>query len=397
MLVSALFPPDIIGGAEFSAYNNACYHRDAGHDIAILTTAKNKAEELNGENVDGMRMWRHYMPRLYPAIRYADQPAWKKIVWHLQDHFDPRNRTVIRKAITGFAPDYIYIHVVQGLGWNILGEIAAHKIPVSYFLHDLSLACYRTSMFRGDKECTTLCAACRLSSAYKTKQITAISQLKFISPSRANLERVRKFFPLDRYPSAHILNPNRYPAPTKARESGDVPRILYVGRLDVLKGVDLLLSVAEKLSAKHKFILTLVGGGRDEAKYRARYEGKPWCHFAGFVSQDEVGNYMNNADLLCVPSIWFENSPGVVIRALGLGLPVLGSDKGGIGELVNHDQNGRIVPAGDAEAWEAELSSLLARPDRLIAWGAYAKSNAGQFDAKTNGKKIFDFSIAKAP
>jgi len=53
-------------------------------------------------------------------------------------------------------------------------------------------------------------------------------------------------------------------------------------------------------------------------------------------SQQQVMDLMANSDVLCVPSIWIENSPGVVIQALGIGLPVLGSDRGGITSLVRH-------------------------------------------------------------
>jgi len=397
LIIAALFPPNIVGGAEISAFNNASYHRDQGHEIGVLTTAKSENDILNGDDVNGMRIWRVLMPRTYSPLDYANQPVWKKILWHLQDHFDPRNKRIAAQVLETFKPDYIYIHIPQGLGWNILSEVARRNIPATYFLHDLSLACYRTSMYRGDKECTSQCAVCKMSCSYKKKLLCQIKALKFISPSKANLERVARFIPIKDYPNAHILNPNTYPKATVERTESEHIRFLYVGRLDSLKGVDLLLSVADELARKYKFTLTLVGAGRDEEKYRQQYETKEWCRFAGFVSREEVSNYMASTDILCVPSVWFENSPGAAIQALSLGIPVMGSNYGGIGELVDHGKNGLLIEAGNHEAWKEALESILINPDRLKAWSNYALAHADKFDAKANGKRIFEFSQEKMP
>jgi len=392
LIISSLFPPDVIGGAEISAHNCGLYLKSQGHEVAVLATAADEHDILDDVTVEGLRIWRFYMPRLYPPLHYANHPLWKKALFHLQDHFDPRNKLFARHVLKTFKPDHIYIHVIQGLGWNILSEVAKTEVPTTYFLHDLSLACYRTSMYRGNKECARQCALCKLSCTYKTRQLRKIKDLKFISPSKANLERVSRYVPIKDYPNTHILNPNKYPPATTPRTESDLFRFLYVGRLDSLKGVDLLLSVADELSKTRRFKLTLIGTGRDEDKFRRQYQGKDWCHFAGFVSQEEVSNHMINTDILCVPSVWFENSPGVVIHALGLGLPVIGSNYGGIGELIDNDQNGMLVKAGDPIAWKEALESVIDDPSRRERWREQAKKCSDKFNAEINGKKIFEFS-----
>ena len=100
---------------------------------------------------------------------------------------------------------------------------------------------------------------------------------------------------------------------------------------------------------------------------------------------------MVNSDVLCVPSIWAENSPGVVIHALGLGLPVIGSDKGGIPELVEHNKNGMLVPPNDVTAWQNALESIFINPSMLVDWRIYAVQNTHQFDQDYLGNKILDF------
>jgi glycosyltransferase involved in cell wall biosynthesis len=225
--------------------------------------------------------------------------------------------------------------------------------------------------------------------------LSHIRRLGFCSPSRANLDRVREFVPISDRPCTVILNANAYPRPTRARNPSETVRLVYVGRLHATKGVDLLLeSVAraqETIGGRHRFGITVVGNGPEEATLRAKYGAAPWCTFTGFVSQAEVANIMVDSDLLCIPSIWFENSPGVVIQALGVGLPVLASDVGGLPELVEVDRNGRLVPPGDGAAWQAALEDVVSDPDRLGRWRAYALENTYRFDQDYIGNEILKF------
>ena len=102
---------------------------------------------------------------------------------------------------------------------------------------------------------------------------------------------------------------------------------------------------------------------------------------------------MQGSDVLCVPSIWRENSPGVVIHALSQGLPVIGSDKGGIPELVNHERNGLLVRAGDTDAWRRALEGVLIEPKILETWRANLAEEADLFDPVRLGQKLLEFIV----
>src|SRR5207253_6388102 len=95
----------------------------------------------------------------------------------------------------------------------------------------------------------------------------------------------------------------------------------------------------------------------------------------------------------CVPSIWRENSPGVVIHALSQGLPVIGSDKGGIPELVHHNRNGLLVPAGDTDAWRRALEGVLTEPKTLAAWRTNLAKEANLFDQEQLGHKLLQLIV----
>ena len=393
LILSPLFPPDVLGGAEMSAANLAQWLREKGADVGVLTTAKAPQEALDGREVKGLKIWRAWMPRAYPQYYAMSAKKWLKPLWHLQDHIDPRNRGIVARVLRIFNPDYILIHGMQGLGYNALREVARSGVPTVYFLHDLSLTCVRMGMFKNGKECKKRCAACWLSSLYKTFCFKGFSALRFCSPSRANIALLSRFFPVRQWPHAAILNANSTPVPTAARTESDSVRILYVGRLHSTKGVDVLLEAASKLASRYTFTLTVVGAGPDEEKLRAQYGTLPWCHFAGFVSQQEISNFMINSDVLCIPSVWAENSPGVVIHALSLGLPVIGSDKAGIPELVEEGKNGMLVPPGDTTAWQTALEKILENPSILTPWRNYALEKAAVFDQDYIGDRFLNFLV----
>jgi glycosyltransferase involved in cell wall biosynthesis len=389
--ISALFPPDVIGGAETSAARLAEYWASRGHEPGVITTAKDPSEELNGVIVNGVRTWRVHMPRPYPTFLFPSAPGWQKPIWHLQDHFDPRNSRIVSRVLDEFRPDFVNVHMVQGIGYNALKEIAKRDIPTVYVLHDLGLACVRQSMFKRNADCPRQCGVCRLSSAYKSRLLHGFRRLGFSSPSRANLERLGKFFPVSARQAAVNLDPNRYPLPTEARSESATVRILFVGRLHDSKGIRLLLSVAERLAERYPFTLTVVGTGPIQAELVERYGAHDWCRFTGFINQTEISNRMINSDVLCIPSIWQENSPGVVIHALSLGLPVLGSNKGGIPELIQHGITGQLVNPGDEGAWTSAIEQVLADPALLRNWRRNASERSTQFDQDTLARGFLDF------
>jgi glycosyltransferase involved in cell wall biosynthesis len=391
LTVSGLYAPYILGGAEASAVNLDGWLAHQGHEIHVLASALSATEECLGKPENGITMWRRYFPRPYPVYEFPQAPGWKKPQWHLQDMFDPRNRRPVSEVLDAVMPDVALVHLIQGLGFNTLRELARRGIPVVIYLHDLGLACVKMSMFKDGKNCTRQCVTCKITSRYKRDVLDDFERIGFCSPSRANLEHLQRHFPLEPRPCAVIPNANKYPEPSVARVPSERIRLLYVGRLNPQKGVDLILEVLDELSAHFDFSLRVVGGGQSEAQLRSRYEGRSWCSFTGHTPQETVSNEMLNADALLLPSIWLENSPGVAIQALGLGLPVIGSDRGGIPEIVTSDENGLLLPPGDKSAWSAALRRLFEAPAALDRWRSHAARDAERFEQDALGNRHLAF------
>ncbi|MFG1342080.1 glycosyltransferase [Xanthobacter autotrophicus] len=392
LVLSAMFPPNVLGGAEICAYNLAKWMQKQGHEVGVLTAAKSPDEVKSGEMVDGMKVWSLDMPRPYPVYKQGRGVSpYLKPLWHLQDHLDPRNPAMVAKVLDAFKPDFCQAHYVTGIGHNVLAEFGKRDIPLIYYMHDLGLSCLKMTMFANGKTCEAQCGLCKVSAARKRADFTRVPRIGFCSPSRANLDRNAEFQPLKDYPNVAILNANPYVKPTQERMASDTIRFVYTGRLEVAKGVGLLLEAAEQVAERWPFTLKVVGSGKDEEALRARFGHHPWVTFMGHVPQQEAVNAIAGGDVLCVPSVWFENSPGVVIEALRNGTPVIGSEVGGIPELVQPGFNGLLVPPGDSKAWRETLERVLSDPSRLDTYRANAASRAHEFEQDYIGAKHLAF------
>lgn len=389
LIISALYPPFMLGGAENSARNLAEWLVTQGVDVAVIRATDTDETEGVEVNEAGVRVYRLRTMHLYAPYRFPTAASWKKPIYHLQDHFDIRVEKKLEEIIDDFIPDLVNIHMIQGVGYPLLRVLARRNIPVNYVLPDLGLACIRMSMFSNGKDCESHCTVCKISRNYKISLIRDLPRVGFLSPSRANLETLAKYFPVSDYPCIVLPNPNAYPPATAPRTESTTLRLLYAGRIHESKGVDILLRALDKLNSEGKKVdIKIAGHGQQEDELRAKFGEHDWCSFLGFVSQQELANLMMQADMLCIPSVWAENSPGVVIQALGNGLPVIGSNRGGIPELVLDGVNGRIVRDQTDDAWISAIRKIADGGEPMDVWRSNAALNAANFSQGVIGHKV---------
>lgn len=98
----------------------------------------------------------------------------------------------------------------------------------------------------------------------------------------------------------------------------------------------------------------------------SQLEGIPNLKNVGFQSGAALQRLICQAKFTVYPSIWYENCPFSVIESLMCGTPVLGAAIGGITELIEDGQTGRLFPAGDLEALQKEIETMW-RDDALLA------------------------------
>ncbi|HSI15551.1 MAG TPA: glycosyltransferase family 4 protein [Chthoniobacter sp.] len=400
LMVSNLFPPRVIGGAEVAARAWAGWLVSRGHEVRVLTTASAEHPAGVQETHDGVIVERRDFGHVYPLGQLSQPPALRRAVWHWQDHFSGEAGRRCAAAIAEFRPDIINCHDLQGLGYAVLREVAASGLPCVQTLHDFGFLCLNMAMFRGGAECARQDLICRASMMIKRTGWAGIRRLSFWSPSRALLERHLPHLP-SHLEAAAIPYPLSFPdAPTRRRERGRTLQLLYVGQVTKIKGVEFILQVLSGLAGEYLFHFRVVGGGAECERLKEIYGELPWVEFAGRVPPGQVGGYMEDSDLLLTPSLWFENSPLVVYQAIHLGLPVMASRTGGLPELVEDGVSGALVAPGDTAAWTSRLRAVLSDPAILDLWQTDAEEKRSAFSIDTCGEQVlalFERTADQAP
>ena len=144
----------------------------------------------------------------------------------------------------------------------------------------------------------------------------------------------------------------------------------YVGRLVIEKGIDTLIDAMARLAGENlprPLHLRIIGAGPDETALRRRVEntgltGK--VEFLPPVPPSQIAHQMAELDALVLPSrttpVWKEQLGRVLLEAMAVGVPVIGSDSGAIPEVIG--ETGLIFPEGDVTALTDQIRRLLTDP-----------------------------------
>lgn len=147
---------------------------------------------------------------------------------------------------------------------------------------------------------------------------------------------------------------------------------LFVGRLRIRKGVEILLNAVSSLAAAGKAVqLVVVGDGEHRAalESRARELGlEETVRFVGACDAGTVRMLMSGAAALVVPSI-YEGMPLVVLEAMENSLPVVASAVSGMPEIIAAGQSGWLVPPEDVTALSGALAEVYDNPREAIRRG----------------------------
>ena len=139
--------------------------------------------------------------------------------------------------------------------------------------------------------------------------------------------------------------------------------VVYIGRMDVRKGLRELVEAAASLHPQRPELhVYLVGEGPDRPLIESAIEANNaagYIHCMGACGFDDVAVWMTAADLVTLPS-YMEGCPNVVLEALACGRPVVATNVGGIPEIMN-DECGRLMPPRDPVALAQALAFVLDR------------------------------------
>jgi glycosyltransferase involved in cell wall biosynthesis len=140
----------------------------------------------------------------------------------------------------------------------------------------------------------------------------------------------------------------------------------YVGRLESVKGYDILLRAVEPLHRKYPNLKTFFIGATGPGDFSSSSQ----VRFLGF--REDVYSVLKRMDVFCLPSL-SEGLPNALMEAMSVGCASVASGVGGVTALIEHEKNGLLVPPGDPDALSGSLERLILDPESRKSLGAAAR------------------------
>lgn len=382
VIVSNLFPPHVMGGAELVAYRQARQLRARGHVVSVFAgwvAPAGQAGRLEVDHEDGLRVWRT------PVVSFDPD----------DNFFAPTIGARLRSVLEAEQPDLVHFHNLNGLGFSLVPLVKRRGLPVIVTVHDHAGYCYRATALRPDdslcrepEECAMACRGAirprevglalpmRLRRDYVAWALGHADRL--ISPSAALAAYVRTAGVAGRAPLEIISNGIDL-APFRAftRQPGGGPlRFACIAYLGEHKGIPDLLQAASRLAAEPdlagRWSLTIAGDGHLRPQLEAeiasgRLGGA--VTYLGRVPRERIIAEMAATDVVVLPSRWPENEPVVLLEAIAAGVAQLATATGGMPDLVQRGMTGELVPPGHPEALASAMAAYVRDPGRARRQG----------------------------
>jgi glycosyltransferase involved in cell wall biosynthesis len=280
----------------------------------------------------------------------------------------------VRRLAERMRPDVAHVHNTWfALSPSVVRALKQAGAPVLMTLHNYRLLCVNVLLFRDGRPCEDCVGAlpwrgvwhrCYRDSAAASAAVAASVVTArasgwardvdlFLVPSEFARERLVA----GGLPRAKLrVKPHFVPDPGPRTTSPSASQmVLYVGRLSVEKGVNVLLE-AWRSHAPKSLQLVVVGRGPLEEQLRSLAGSN--VQFTGHLDPDEIRRRMLQARSLVFPSLAYETFGLVAVEALAAGLPVLASEGGSVSEVVSGLGSNWLAAASDADAWGRRLIRL---------------------------------------
>jgi len=298
-------------------------------------------------------------------------------------------RRKLTKLLDRFRPSVAHAHCIyHHLSPSVLPLLRERGIPVVLTAHDLKVACPAYKMLnrggicercKGGNLTHTILNRCVRDSAVVSTLVAVESYVsralglyrnnvnRIVVPSQFYLTKLQEWgWPSDRL----VYIPNYVDATVLEPDYCAGNYFTYFGRLAPEKGIETLVRAAIASGVE----LKIAGTGPLEAQLR-RMAQQSNIEFLGYCKGEQLWELVRRSRAVVLPSEWYENAPMSVLESFALGKPVIGSEVGGIPELVSAD-TGSLFPMGNISALAETLSRFSKMSnDKISEMGRAGREN----------------------
>ena len=352
-MISAYFAPLEKGGAETATRRLAENLVARGWEVVVLTTWPRDETVILPS---GIKVCRICTGAVYFKDGSECVPVARRWLWRLQNIW---NFTVYRKTrriLEREKPQLVNVHNYAPFSPAVFAAARALKLPVVFTAHDYFPLCRHYSFEKNGRPCRGHCLICRLWSRWNRCYLLKVPTVYLADYSRSVYRRHLKAQAEAVLPNPVDLTDEQITSICEEKESyrsGQRPLIvtwLFLGRLDQLKGIRIVMRSWERLTAPN-VRLWIAGDGPLVEEVFTWADQRPGVEYLGVVSGAKKHQVLLAADGLLLPTRSTDVSPLVIAEALGYGIPVLGSNAGSVPELIQPGVTGWLCDRADTECF----------------------------------------------
>jgi glycosyltransferase involved in cell wall biosynthesis len=385
VLISALYQPNQVGGAEKVAQFVAEGMVRSGHECVVVTTTDQRGVAVS--QLNGVKVYYIGLKNLYWPHAREERSGLSKPLWHAIDRYNPFMAGAVGRVLDVEKPDVVHSHSLTGFSCAVWDAVKSRRLPLVHTLHDYSLICPKTSMFSNSRNCGRQCKVCAGFTGPARRASDRVDAV--VGVSRFTLERHLDCGYFQRVPERLVIYnalPDRAAPVARQRDARRPLRLGYVGQLVPTKGIGQL--VAEmRVWASSQCELLVAGKGAAAYERTLREQAPPNVRFLGFVDPDEV---YASVDVLVVPSLWEEPLGMIVLEAYRHGVPVIAAHRGGLPEIVEDGRTGRLYEPLEPHTLRDAIEMFVRDRGQLEMMRARALEKASSFSLGTMQARYVD-------
>ena len=370
------------------------YQQRGGEDFSYESNVRNL--KSHGHEV------RQYTLHSDAVKRMTQIAIGRKMLWNRDAYRE------VTELITVFKPDVAHFtNLFPLMSPSVLSACKKKQVPIVQDLRNYRHMCPNAFLLRDGRPCEKcidkkfawpgIVHKCYRESAVASAVLASTSAAHrvftssrdavdaFVTPTEfAKAKHVQSGFNADRI----FVKPNFVdPIPDVGDGSGQYA--VFVGRLSKEKGISTLLAAWDQVPSDLELHIVGEGELRDEIARRAQNDNR--IKLLGWLPNDQVFDVVGRAMFTVMPSVWYETFGRTIVESFAAGVPVVASDLGCMKELISHDRNGLLYPAGDSTQLAACVNRMEEDSEMRIRMRKAARSEfLTSYTAATNYERIME-------
>ncbi|MEM6843535.1 MAG: glycosyltransferase family 4 protein [Bacteroidota bacterium] len=347
VLISSSYHPYYRGGGEYSVKNLAEKLVNQGHTVSVITAFHHDQQE----KIEGVYVYRIKHPNLYWSYTSDNQPAYRRLIWHIVEGYNIRVERPLRRLLSDLKPDVMHIRNIEDFSPYACKVAQNMGIPVVVTLNSYTWLCPRATMFRNGQNCRKQCSDCKLVTYPKklaSRYVTAV-----VGVSRFMIARHVGNGYFSQAKQQVIYTSTKPHFNSLAFSKNGYKTFGYIGRIHPSKGVAEIIQAFKQANSTQNHRLVIAGTGPSSYFNYCQSQAQEVSNIS-FLGKVDVQHFYPTVDVIIINSLWHEPFPRVLIESYAYGRPVIATDTGGILEMVS-EKTGYIVDHNQPEQLKRAL------------------------------------------